>query len=95
VQDGRLVLRTAFSRDQPAKIYVQDLLCEDADKVWTLIKGGAHLYVCGDARHMAHDVHCALVDIVSTFAHLSRVDTENYLADMEVKGRFQKDCWIT
>jgi NADPH-ferrihemoprotein reductase len=35
---GRIILRTAFSRDQPKKIYVQDLLKEDAAMVWELIQ---------------------------------------------------------
>lgn len=36
--EGKLVLRTAFSRDQPQKIYVQDLVKEDGEMLWELME---------------------------------------------------------
>ena len=38
VQEGALELRTAFSRDQANKVYVQDLILEDADTIWKLLQ---------------------------------------------------------
>ena len=38
VQEGALELRTAFSRDQAKKIYVQDLIMEDAGTIWKLLQ---------------------------------------------------------
>jgi len=40
-------LETAFSRDQERKVYVQDLLREQQDKLRSLFDSGAHFYVCG------------------------------------------------
>jgi NADPH-ferrihemoprotein reductase len=37
----------ASSRDQPKKIYVQDLISENSQFLWDLIKLGAYIYVCG------------------------------------------------
>ena len=37
-RQGTLTLRVAFSRDQDKKIYVQDLIREDAEMTWNLIK---------------------------------------------------------
>ncbi len=37
VSDGVLHLRTAFSRDQARKVYVQHLLEEDSQLLWELI----------------------------------------------------------
>ena len=36
--DGVLGLRTAFSRDQARKVYVQDLVAEDAKTIWNLLQ---------------------------------------------------------
>ena len=58
-------LDTAFSRDQLLKIYVQDRMRENAAELWAWLKGGAHFYVCGDAKRMAKDVDSALHDIIA------------------------------
>jgi sulfite reductase (NADPH) flavoprotein alpha-component len=52
---GRIDL--AFSRDASEKVYVQHRLREQATDLYRWIADGAHVYVCGDAEHMAHDVH--------------------------------------
>jgi len=58
-------LDTAFSRDQEHKIYVQHRLLESAAELWAWLEDGAHLYVCGDAGHMARDVDKGLLYIVA------------------------------
>ena len=50
--------------------------------------------MCGDARHMAHDVHKALLDIVQGQGHLAMEEAVTYLSDLEAKGRYQKDVWV-
>lgn len=40
-------LNVAFSRDQSQKVYVTHLLKKDAALVWSIIKEGGHIYVCG------------------------------------------------
>ena len=96
VQEDQLELRTAFSRDQAHKIYVQDLLRADSGALWRLLDvDKAHLYVCGDARHMASDVHRALLDIVRREGGLSDQLADQYLTSLETAGRYQKDVWVT
>lgn len=47
-EEGALTkLHTAFSRDQPQKIYVQHLLAENSQEMWTVLDNGGHFYVCG------------------------------------------------
>src|SRR5882724_5453903 len=46
--DGVCELHTAFSRAQAPKTYVQNLLAQEKDKVWSLIEKGAVVFVCGD-----------------------------------------------
>ncbi len=94
--EGHLVLRTAFSRDQKHKIYVQDLILQDAKLLWTTIDAeGGHLYICGDARYMAHDVHKAFLQILQTEGGLSPEAADQYLQNLEASGRYQKDVWVT
>src|SRR6218665_2716917 len=96
VNIGKLELRTAFSRDQPHKIYVQDLIREDRVKIWDLLSSGAHIYVCGDARHMAHDVHRALVDVLTTTGGMSGDgEAERFLGLLEEKCRYKKNTGVT
>jgi sulfite reductase alpha subunit-like flavoprotein len=58
---GKIVLFTAFSREQEKKVYVQHRIAENWERVANLLrKERAHVYVCGDARQMPNDVHkCA------------------------------------
>ena len=65
-------LDLAFSRDQSHKIYVQHRMLEQAKELWSWLQNGAYFYVCGDARHMAKDVHQALIDIAQKEGGLSR-----------------------
>ena len=48
-----------------AKVYVQDRLREAGARVWRLLQGGAHFYVCGDAGGMAPAVQEALLDVIA------------------------------
>ena len=46
-------LDLAFSRDQEAKVYVQDRMLESARELYAWLEEGAYFYVCGDAKRMA------------------------------------------
>ncbi|WP_411851090.1 flavodoxin domain-containing protein [Stenotrophomonas sp. LGBM10] len=64
-QNGRLSrLLTAFSRDGQAKYYVQDALGDHAAQVRALLDRGAHLYLCGNRRHLDTAVRGAIDGLV-------------------------------
>ena len=47
-QAGCLILHTAFSRDQPHKVYVQHKLEEEGEEVWRWIsQRKAHIFIAG------------------------------------------------
>lgn len=50
---GRLELFLAFSRDQAEKRYVQHLMLEQKEKLWSLWEAGAVLYICGSQQYLA------------------------------------------
>ncbi|GAA0546082.1 assimilatory sulfite reductase (NADPH) flavoprotein subunit [Rheinheimera aquimaris] len=86
-------LDVAFSRDQAAKVYVQDKLRKHGAEVWQWLQEGAHLYICGDANRMAKDVQQALIDIVQQYGGKTADEAQHYLDELRVAKRYQKDVY--
>ncbi|KAI1342412.1 riboflavin synthase domain-like protein [Xylariaceae sp. FL0016] len=55
-------IRTAFSRDQREKIYVQDVIRESHERVCQLIRANAVVLLCGSSGKMPEAVKLALYD---------------------------------
>lgn len=55
----------AWSRDQDAKIYVQDRIREQGDELWSWLSDGAVVFVCGAAVGMAPGVRDAFAEIAT------------------------------
>ena len=83
----------AFSRDQDRKIYVQNRIDERARDLYRWIDDGAHLYVCGDATHMANDVHAALARVFVDEGGLSDEAAGEALRELQAAGRYQRDVY--
>ena len=93
-KDGLLTnLDVAFSRDQAEKIYVQDRLTAKGAQVYAWLERGAHIYVCGDANHMAGDVHDALLALLHQHGGGSDDDAREYLQQLKQNGRYQRDVY--
>ncbi|HVW20680.1 MAG TPA: sulfite reductase subunit alpha [Opitutaceae bacterium] len=91
---GRLArLDTAFSRDQPAKVYVQDRMRENAAELWAWIERGGFFFVCGDAKRMAKDVDTALHDIVAERGGMGPEAAAAYVKQMKKDKRYQRDVY--
>ena len=86
-------LTLAWSRDGEQKIYVQDRMREVGRDLWAWLAEGAHVYVCGDAKHMARDVERALIDVVATFGVRSTNEAVTFVADLKKSGRYQQDVY--
>ena len=86
-------LDTAFSRDQAAKIYVQDRMIEQAVELHTWLEKGAHFYVCGDASRMAKDVELALHKIYEMAGHFSPEAAIAAVTALKTLGRYQRDVY--
>lgn len=83
----------AFSRDQAAKVYVQHRLRENGAELFRWLEDGAHLYVCGDAERMAHDVHAALLEIVATHGGRSAEEAHEYVNELVAQKRYARDVY--
>ncbi|OBU15578.1 sulfite reductase [NADPH] flavoprotein, alpha-component [Photobacterium aquimaris] len=83
----------AFSRDQAEKVYVQQRILEQSVQVWQWLQQGAHVYVCGDATHMAKDVHQALLTVIEQQGNKTREQAEQYLNELRKDKRYQRDVY--
>lgn len=83
----------AFSRDQTEKVYVQQRILEQASQVWLWMQDGAYVYVCGDATHMAKDVHQALLTVIEQQGNKTPQQAEQYLNELRKNKRYQRDVY--
>jgi sulfite reductase (NADPH) flavoprotein alpha-component len=93
-QSGVLTrLDTAFSRDQAAKVYVQDRMRENAAELWKWIQQGAYFYVCGDAKRMAKDVDAMLHAVIENAGGRTKDQAAEYVAALKAAKRYQRDVY--
>ncbi|GAB4821850.1 hypothetical protein N2152v2_008896 [Parachlorella kessleri] len=102
-------LHVAFSREgkflnvavnvhrsgRPQKDYVQHHMEARGAEVWDVLRpaAGGYLYVCGDARNMAKDVHRTVHDIIVKATGCSNSEAEAQLKRLSDSGRYHKDVW--
>lgn len=94
LKDGVLSkMDVAFSRDTDKKVYVQHRLLENSKELFEWLQEGAAVYICGDEKNMAHDVHQTLIDIIAKEGSLSSEQAEEYLANLQQQKRYQRDVY--
>ncbi|MFO1025689.1 MAG: flavodoxin domain-containing protein [Acetobacteraceae bacterium] len=94
IKSGLLTrLDVAFSRDQPEKRYVQHALWDARKDLYAWIKDGAGIYVCGDANHMAKDVHNALLHILADQGKQDEAAAKAELDAIRRDGRYLRDVY--
>jgi cytochrome P450/NADPH-cytochrome P450 reductase len=90
---GITELHVAFSRAEGPKIYVQDLVAAQKERVWSLIEKGAIVYVCGDGGKMEPDVKAALVAIYRERKGADADAGLRWIDDLGTKNRYVLDVW--
>ena len=86
-------LDLAFSRDQESKIYVQDKIWKNREELWSWIKNGAYIYICGNASKMAVDVENTLNRIAIVVSKLDEQQSQDFFKNLRKARRFQKDVY--
>lgn len=75
-------LDVAFSRDQARKVYVQDLLRAEADRLRQWLADGAAIYVCGSVDTMAPAVEATLRELLGGTMMDELLAQERYRRDV-------------
>ncbi len=93
-RDGFLTrLDLAWSRDQEKKIYVQDLMMQNAAEIWKWLEEGAQFFVCGDARRMAKDVDAALRKVIQQEGGQREDATNEFVEKLKSDKRYKRDVY--
>lgn len=93
-QESLIQVYPAFSRKEgQVKTYVQHVVREHAEPIFTLLEQGAQLYVCGDGAHMAPDVEATFVSLYQQKYGVTKVDATAWLHELQKAGRYMKDVW--
>lgn len=91
--DGTLRLDVAFSREQDEKIYVSHLMGGRGEELYSWIRDGAVLYVCGDATKMARDVEETLVAIIREYGGFDDEGARAELQRLRESGQYRRDVY--
>ncbi|KAF7327494.1 Riboflavin synthase domain-like protein [Mycena kentingensis (nom. inval.)] len=93
---GALSYRTAFSRDGPegvARVYVQDLIAEDSQRIWDLLRVGATVFISGSSNKMPAAIRSVLCAAVEKHGNRSPEDAVTFVSQMEDTGRLLEESW--
>ncbi|KAH9072831.1 riboflavin synthase domain-like protein, partial [Lactarius deliciosus] len=94
---GKLTYRVTASRDGPEgtrRVYVQDLIRQDAKRVWELVHDKrAWVYISGSSNKMPAGVRAALVEIAREEGKMGEEEARAYVARMEKEERLFEECW--
>ena len=86
-------LDLAFSRDQEAKIYVQDKMLEQGAELFLWLEQGGYFFVCGDAYRMAKDVDQALHAVIAKHGELTEQQAIDYVNQLKKDKRYVRDVY--
>jgi sulfite reductase alpha subunit-like flavoprotein len=95
-EDERLKVLTAFSRDQREKVYVQDVIKENAELMYRLLvveKG--FFYLCGSSGRMPAAVREAVTEafVIGSQRRMNREVAEEMVKTLDKERRWKQETW--
>jgi NADPH-ferrihemoprotein reductase len=93
VLKDELHIVTAFSRYEGKKVYVQERILEDRERIFGMLtEGNANLYICGSAA-MAREVINTISDIIKEENGWTNGEIEAWSETKKKTRKFQEDVW--
>ena len=88
---------TAFSRDQPHKVYVQDVMRSDPAAAallyeWVVQRGG-YVFVAGSSGGMPREVRRALEAVLCERGGMAEDEAATYVRRLEKERRYIQEVW--
>ena len=84
---------TAFSRDQPEKIYVQHKMWKHGAEFFEWLQSGSYIYLCGAKEPMSVDVERTILKIIEHFGERSADEAQQYFDNIKEEGRYLIDVY--
>jgi sulfite reductase (NADPH) flavoprotein alpha-component len=92
-RDADSVAGDAGNKNLDTRTYVQHHMLAHASELFAWLENGAHLYVCGDEKRMARDVHRTLHEIVRTAGGMDDDAAHTYVNDLTKHHRYSRDVY--
>ena len=83
----------AFSRDQRGRSTCSIACGTRGRELFAWLQDGAAVYVCGDMKAMAKDVHAMLLAVIADQSGRDADDAAAYLREMQRAGRYLRDVY--
>eukprot|EP01083_Nonionella_stella_P194368 716915_1 len=85
-------LRTAFSRDQEHKIYIQDKIMEDPELIYEyLVNQKGYFYACGSSA--VQDLKHYVAKCIAKVGNMSEEEGAQYVTQMMIENRYCIESW--
>jgi len=85
-------LRTAFSRDQEHKIYIQDKIMEDPELIYDyLVNKKGYFYACGSSA--VQDLKHYVAKCIAKVGNMSEEEGAAYVTQMMIENRYCIESW--
>jgi sulfite reductase (NADPH) flavoprotein alpha-component len=90
---GLQYVNLAFEKNRNRKLKVQDVLVQEADRLWQWLESGAHIYVSGEKEPMGKAVENILLNIIAYKKGVGHDEAANYLKQLTKEGRYAKELY--
>lgn len=87
-------LKTAFSRDQKEKFYIQHAMLADPETLYKrLVLEDGYFYLCGSAKQVPIDIRNAIIRVLCSQGGMDEKTADDTITQWQVKGKYNVEAW--